>query len=426
MQESIIEETKPSLLKKTITTFLCSYFFLYMFPFPFDNIPGLDVVFSFYTDAINALNLWIGKSILGISELTKIEFTGSGDTTFDYVKLITLAVLSIVVTIFLLFIKKEKFHSKFYATTMLYARYYVGLYMIIYGVAKVVGGQFGPPDLYQLERAYGDSTPMNLLWTFMGYSKGYSWFSGFGELIAGIFLLFRRTTAFGSILTIFIMVNVVMLNLCYDVPVKLFSSHLVLISLFIISPDIKNLFGLFMKNKSTTLHYKKFDLPKRWMRITRIILKSILLLLVPVAIILPALMSDQMYDENKYAIVSGTYKIQSFTFKNDSTTAKSFHPLSWRKLILSGGYAQTRTVTDSMTYYTFELDTLKSKINFRSNIDSTKSYSFTYSNLPESKFKLTGFYEKDTVEMIFKKKIASEYTLVKTGFNWINEYPNNR
>ena len=45
------------------------------------------------------------------------------------------------------------------------------------------------------------------------------------------------------------MCNVVMLNFAYDVPVKLFSIHLLSMAIFIIVPDVKRLSNLFLFNR---------------------------------------------------------------------------------------------------------------------------------------------------------------------------------
>ena len=91
---------------------------------------------------------------------------------------------------------------------------------------------------------------MGLLWTFMGYSTVYTIFAGLGEVIGGAFLLFKRTRLIGSLIVIAIMSNVVMLNFAYDVPVKLFSTHLLLMAIFLTVPDIKRLSNLFFFNRA--------------------------------------------------------------------------------------------------------------------------------------------------------------------------------
>ena len=85
---------------------------------------------------------------------------------------------------------------------------------------------------------------MRLLWTLMGYSRPYAVFAGLGEVSAGLLLLSRRTSTIGALISFGVMLNVVMLNFCYDVPVKQFSSHLVLAALFVAWPDLQGMFDL--------------------------------------------------------------------------------------------------------------------------------------------------------------------------------------
>jgi hypothetical protein len=68
----------------------------------------------------------------------------------------------------------------------------------------------------------------------MGYSTAFTFFGGCAELLPAVFLLFRRTALLGSLLAFAVMLNIVMLNFCYDVPVKLYSLNLLLLSMFLI------------------------------------------------------------------------------------------------------------------------------------------------------------------------------------------------
>jgi hypothetical protein len=98
--------------------------------------------------------------------------------------------------------------------------------MITYGVLKVIELQFSPPTPDRLIQTYGESSPMGLIWTLMGFSSLYCFFGGAGEVLGGLLLSLRRTTLLGALVCIGVLANVVMINLSFDVPVKLFSSHL--------------------------------------------------------------------------------------------------------------------------------------------------------------------------------------------------------
>src|SRR5204863_6312660 len=98
-------------------------------------------------------------------------------------------------------------------------------------------------------QTFGEASPMGLLWTFMGSSTSYTVFSGLAEVIGGLLLMARRTTLLGALVCIGVMVNVVMLNFSYDVPVKLYSSHLLAMAFFLLLPDLRRLTNVLVLNR---------------------------------------------------------------------------------------------------------------------------------------------------------------------------------
>jgi len=102
-----------------------------------------------------------------------------------------------------------------------------------YGFSKVfpLQMQLSLPDM--VER-WGDFSPMGALWSFMGASKPYTILAGSAEALAGLLFLFHRTTLLGAMISFGVMFDVAALNYCYDVPVKLYSTNLVLISVFLL------------------------------------------------------------------------------------------------------------------------------------------------------------------------------------------------
>ena len=123
------------------------------------------------------------------------------------------------------------------------------------------------PFLFQLVQPFGDKSPMGLAWSFVGYSSAYSAFTGWGEIIGGGLLFFRRTTTFGALLSMVVIGNIVAINFCYDVPVKLYSSTLFIMSVFLAAPDLKRLLNVFILNKTTQPVIFKNFVHKRWQQI---------------------------------------------------------------------------------------------------------------------------------------------------------------
>ena len=72
------------------------------------------------------------------------------------------------------------------------------------------------------------------------------------EMVGGILLTTRRTALLGSLISGGVMVNVLFLNLCYDVPVKLYSAHLLAMSLCLAAADASRLLNFFFLGRAVS------------------------------------------------------------------------------------------------------------------------------------------------------------------------------
>jgi hypothetical protein len=68
-------------------------------------------------------------------------------------------------------------------------------------------------------------------------------------MLGGILLIVPRTTMLGALICLADMTQVFMLNMTYDVPVKTFSFHLLLLAIFLLAPDLPRLFTLLFRNE---------------------------------------------------------------------------------------------------------------------------------------------------------------------------------
>ena len=100
------------------------------------------------------------------------------------------AVISLVVSVLIAVLDR---HRENYETLLKWLtvliRYYLAAQLINYGLAKLYYLQFQALSAFRLDQTLGDMSPMGLLWTFMGFSKGYTMFTGAAEFIAGFVAL---------------------------------------------------------------------------------------------------------------------------------------------------------------------------------------------------------------------------------------------
>lgn len=176
--------------------------------------------------------------------------TGSGDTMHDFVKLCAIMVVAGLLTVVWSLLDRSRAYPRLGRWLHLGARWYVALQLFGYGLAKFgTLSQFPEPSIAGLTREVGDHSPMGLVWTFMGANTSYKYFSGAGELLGFLLLLHRRTALLGCFVAIGVMANVCALNWLCGVPVKLYSTHLLLIPVFLLAPFAPRLWALFVSNR---------------------------------------------------------------------------------------------------------------------------------------------------------------------------------
>lgn len=232
--------------------FFCFFLLLILF---MNNgaFPYWDVLFRYPQEGMQWLVLGVAKHVLQITREISTSPTGSGDTTFDWVLLFTLFVTSCIGTVTWSLLDRKRIHyTTLYYWLTVAVRFYVGLMLFNYGMFKVFKSQFPAPMIGRLLQPYGESSPMGLAWTFLGFSEGYNLFMGIAEVLA-LLLLFRRTMTLGAIITLMTTSNVMAVNYFYDVPVKIISTTLTVMTLFLLMHDAKKLLAFFLTSQPVSL-----------------------------------------------------------------------------------------------------------------------------------------------------------------------------
>lgn len=219
---------------------LVAYLLVYILPFPLTAVPVLEVLASFPHDFWDALMGWVGETLLGVTAVRR--YTGSGDTMLHYVELLSFAALATVAaTVWHLRAGGGPVSGLVLDRTRALVRLFLGVYMLMYGIQKVIPVQMPAPGPSALVVPLGDFQPSDLLWLFIGASVPYQMILGLAELVGGALLFWRRTTLPGAIVCAIVMSQVFALNMCFDVGVKLLSAHLLLCALFLVAQDARRL-----------------------------------------------------------------------------------------------------------------------------------------------------------------------------------------
>ncbi len=390
--------------------------------------PLWDVLMQKPNEWLQKLVPWVGKHILHLPYDITVFTNGSGDTTYDYIIVLMILITAVVGTIIWSFFDRNRNnYIKLYYWLSVAVRFYVGLMLINYGLFKIIKLQFPSPSFYRLIQSYGESSPMGLAWTFLGFSKGYNLFMGIAEVMAGL-LLFRRTLTAGAIITLMTTANVMAVNYFYDVPVKLLSTHLVLMTLFLLSKDLKTLCIFFFTKKTVSLqpvlqpHFKQ-----KWIKI---ILMSFKALVIAYAFVFGMY---QLFDYQKQfgedaprPAVFGLFEVFYFEKNGTSLSPISTSNRRWHYIVSEReGYLQIVKMDKSSEYYDAKIDTLKQIMTLTNSEDTTKTFILNY-KISKSTFDFETVIQNDTIKGNCKILTKKSFLMTNRGFNWINEYPFNR
>jgi hypothetical protein len=213
--------------KKIALRFFFFLFILYIFFNPNGVLPYTDVIAEYLIQPFHIIIPWLSKNLLHMPQPITTFTNGSGDTTYDYLVILLIVSVSVIATIIWSILdRKARNYNKLFYWLCVILRYYVGITMLSYGFVKIIKLQFPSPSPGRLLQSFGNASPMGLAWTYMGYSTGFNYFTGMAEVSCGVFLFFRKTTTLGALLGLVVAGNIMAINYCFDVPVKLLSTTL--------------------------------------------------------------------------------------------------------------------------------------------------------------------------------------------------------
>lgn len=193
--------------------------------------------------AMHGLVAWTGNHVFHVTASSTL--TGSGDRVYDWVQAFCLIAMAMAgCTLWSILDRTRTRYDRIYRWFRVFVRFALGSTLIGYGFEKVFPFQMSAPQLARLLEPYGNFSLMGVLWSSIGASFPYERFTGLVEVIGGGLLFFPRTQLAGALVCLCATVQVLVLNMTYDVPVKLFSLHLVLMSVALIAPYTKKIGGL--------------------------------------------------------------------------------------------------------------------------------------------------------------------------------------
>jgi hypothetical protein len=435
MTDTLPDSSVWPLWRKIAFRFAFIYILLYITPWSMvaGALPWLqlNVVTGFYDDGWGWLVRFANAHWFHVAD-ELVPFNGSGDTSFGYAQLMLMLILATVgCAIWSVADNKRNNYERIDYWFRVTVRYYLAYFCFVYGIIKIYSLQMIFPNNSQLASSLGDFLPMRFSWLFIGYSTPYQVFSGVMETIAGLLLLNRKTVTLGLVTATGVFIHVFVLNMAYDIPVKLFSGHLLLFSIYLLTYETRRLTDFFVFNRVADPD-RSFEVifTERWMQRVRIGAKVIFIV---IAFVMPLFENydrhHQVYDQpDSKPISSGLYDVDLVVLNNkDTIPALVSDSLRWKNIAFEkSGFGSIDAYEPGFfprygrRYFSIKRDTATDLLRFTSWRDTVQIYEMRY-NLPDDNtVQLWSKRGNDSLFMLLKRS-KKHFQLTERQFHWLSE-----
>lgn len=179
------------------------------------------------------------------------------DGKMQYLLLLCILTLSLILLFILLQleINKEKVLSYLRKLNLLI----LSFFLIRYGFDKLFGGQFDVVEGNLLQQELKDFDKDLLFWVTVQSSSLFNITSGIIEILAGLSILNSFTRKFGIILALISTSFILLLNISFDINVKILSFGLLLQSMYALIPYLKNMKEVLFPSTKMVVLYRDSD-----------------------------------------------------------------------------------------------------------------------------------------------------------------------
>lgn len=393
------------------TAFVFVLLFVCSFSFPHYFIPDVGAYTHSFFETITD---WVAKNFLQIKQPFTTELIS--DSTAFYINALWIFCCSMLVATVWQRFDKDNYFIKYYGWFLVFVRYYLAIQLLAYGLNKVFKWQFYLPEPNILFTTVGNTYKDLLYWSSMGVSRTYSIFTGMLEVIAAVMLLFKRTTLLGACLAFGILLNVLFINLSFDISVKLYSLFLLLLLALLLQPYSKRLLQFFFistNEKKNQPHTKKYLLFLKWLVILVIVIDAMTVYI----------QSNNFNDDAApRPFLHGAYEAQTFVLNGDTLLPLITDTYYWRRMFIHRrGYFIVQHMNDSMQDFELIIDSTQKTIQLMHTTDSSK-HVFVYEQVSDSTLYLKGKLYNDSLQIHFNTIDVKKLPLLQNEFSWTIDY----
>jgi hypothetical protein len=297
--------------------------------------------------------------------------------------------------------------------------------MFLYGIDKVIPLQMPFPYLTRLLEPYGNFSPMAVLWSSIGASRSYEIFAGCAETLGGILLLAPRTATLGALVCLADMIQVFTLNMTYDVPVKLFSFHLVLFSLFLLAPEGPRLANFFLTDRAIAASRQTpLFCSARANRVVVALQVAFGLYLIGMGIYSGIGAWSRYGGGRPKSALYGIWNVEQMSVDGQIHPPLLTDQARWRRVVFDfPTFTQFQRPDGTFTGFGASISDTDKTLTLTKPADKSWKATFAFVRPAPDQLVLDGAMDGHKIQLKLKLQDRDKFTLVNRGFHWINEYP---
>ncbi len=392
-------------------------------------LPGIDVPDPGTLGPARAVVDWTARHVFGVSSELVVTGSGSGDKTFDWIQAFCALVLAGVgAVLWSALDRRRPNYVRAEGWLRLAVRIALGSTLILYGMDKIVPLQMPFPALTRLIEPYGNLSPMGVLWASIGASPAYEIFTGCAETLGGILVLLPRTAMLGALLCLADAIEVFVLNMTYDVPVKLFAFHLVVFSLYLLAPEWPRLRDFFLRERAVgpparppLLRSARANRAASWA----------LVLYVGYLLAMNVRSARAAWTEfgggAPRPAYYGIWDVESAVVDGKASPALLGDSDRWRRLVFAfPGAATAQRMDDSFVQFKAELGAHDRRLALTKRDDAKWTAAFLVDRPSRDRLVLEGDVDHRRARLELRRVDETRMLLPSRGFHWVQEFPFNR
>src|SRR5262249_53769579 len=241
-------------------------------------------------------------------------------------------------------------------------------------------------------------------------------------------LLLPRTTLLGALICVADSTMVFSLNMSYDVPVKLYSFHLLLMGAFLIGPDLGRLKNMFILNRQVEPARPARFFKGKWRnRIPQAALTALGLFLLGLNFYGAWQARTQYGWLAPKSPLYGIWNVEELSVDGQEKPPLVTDEGRWRRVIFQSPTGMAiQPMVGTNLYYRAALDMDESKIVLTKGNDADWKAEITFERQDADHLKIDGDMDGHRTRASLIRFDGAKFLLNNRGFHWVQEFPFNR